>query len=192
MSDYDDPFAGAPADEAQAPYEPPADTFNPPPADPEPEPTAPAKKAPAKKAAAKAAAPAPVVSVGADGKHVVTMKGGKDFDAPWYVVHASGLDELEELFNGEGGVRLAKLFERIQAASKHFAGLKVPSASGVGQARQAAPAAAQQAPGGEKRFCAHGEMQFKSDVSKAGKPYKGFFCTERDRNSQCKAQFLRD
>lgn len=53
-----------------------------------------------------------------------------------------------------------------------------------------APAAAQQAPGGEKRFCKHGEMVFKSGVSKAGNAYKLFSCTA-PRDQQCKAEYLK-
>jgi hypothetical protein len=46
------------------------------------------------------------------------------------------------------------------------------------------------APGGESRFCAHGEMQWKSGTSKTtNKPYAGWFCTSSDRNNQCKPEW---
>lgn len=55
----------------------------------------------------------------------------------------------------------------------------------------AAPQQANQAPGGEKRFCSHGEMVFKSGVAKAsGKPYQLFSCPA-PREQQCPAQFLK-
>lgn len=161
----EDPFANAPApDEAQAP------AFNPPPAE-EPAP-APAKKAPAKKAAT-----VTVTNNTPDGKHVVTLKGGSGFDAPWYVIHASGLDELEELFGQDAG-RLASLFERIQKAGSHFAGLGVFN-GGPPKAheRAAAPAAAQQPPANTP--AAPGpDWVYKSGITKsgpkAGQPWQGW------------------
>ena len=182
-----DPFADAPeADEAveeqieetEAPEEP-----------------TPAKKAPAKKAAPKKKEAItvdvkPNLVAGDDGKHVVTLKGGSGFDAPWYVIHASGLDELEQLFSEDAG-RLAALMERIQKAGAHFSGLGGSKPSGGSPQRGQAPQPAQEAPGGEERFCQHGKMTFRSGVSKkTGKPYEMFACSERDRDAQCKPQFL--
>lgn len=42
----------------------------------------------------------------------------------------------------------------------------------------------------EGRSCAHGPMKYKEGVSKAGKPYKGYFCNAPYGQEQCKAQFL--
>ncbi|ASR77151.1 ribonucleoside reductase class II [Mycobacterium phage MyraDee] len=185
-----DPFASAPAAPAPAPVQDEAQQQpvqqsspwdNPPP-----------------EAAKPAPAPRPIVAGGGDGKVVLTFKGGTGFDAPWIVVHASDLDEAAS-YVGENAAKFMELMTRVQNAGKHFAGMgggSAPANNGGGGQQQRAPQngqppQSQQAPNGEKRFCAHGEMRFKSDVSKAGKPYKGFFCTERDRNSQCEAQFLR-
>lgn len=131
--------------------------------------------------------------VGADGKVVLTFKGGSGFDAPWVVVHADGIQEAHEFVSGDNASLLAQVMERVQSAAKHFAGMAPASpnagSAGGGNRGGGAPAAAQSAPGGETRHCAHGEMVFKSGVSKAGKPYKLFSCTA-PRDQQCKAQFL--
>lgn len=132
-------------------------------------------------------APKPVVAASDEGKVVLTFKGGRDFDAPWIVIHATSLEDAYEQLTVKGEL-LGKVMERTHSAGRHFSGSKPAPAPLVYQA-QAAPQAAQSAPGGENRFCEHGEMVFKSGVSKAGKPYKLFSCTA-PRESQCKAQFL--
>ena len=163
-----DPFANAPADEAQAPTTP-----------------EPAKKAAPKKAPVTVDVKPNIVPAG---EVVVTLKGGSGFDAPWIVIHAASVEDAEAQLDAN----LAKLMEKTQKASSHFAGLGVFNGGPpTRQERQPAPAEAQGAPGGETRACRHGEMRFKSGISKAGKPYQAFFCTSGDRNDECKAQFLR-
>lgn len=175
-----DPFADAP-DEAQT------DTPT-----AEEAPVTETKTAPKKSTAKKPAAAAVVPS---EGKVVLTFKGGTGFDAPWIVIHAEDLHDAYDQVNGENAKLLADLMTKTQAAGQHFAGMAPKGSSGGGQSQgggggRQAPQGAQEAPNGEERFCAHGKMQFKSGVSKAGKAYKGFFCSSRDRNDQCKAQFL--
>ena len=156
---YEDPFGSAPTDdEAQT-------------------------SAPEAPVAAK-----PAVVEQADGKVVLTFKGGRDFDAPWIVIHANSLEDAYEQVTVKGEL-LGKLMERTKNAGAHFAGKPPAAPQGGSEPTRQAPAGAQQAPGGETRFCEHGEMVFKSGVSKAGKPYKLFSCTA-PRESQCKAQFL--
>lgn len=176
-----DPFASAP-DEAQPATETAAvpSPFDNPPAE------AP-KEAPITTTTKTQAAPT------GEGKVVLTFKGGTGFDAPWIVIHAEDLQDAFDQVNGENASLLAKTMEKVQSAGKHFASLGggggQQSGGGNGGGGQQRPQY-QEAPNGEKRFCSHGEMSFKSGVSKAGKPYKGFFCPSRDRNDQCKAQFL--
>ena len=123
-----------------------------------------------------------------DGKVVLTFKGGRDFDAPWIVIHANGLQEAHDFVVGDNASLLATVMDRVKVASQHFAGK--PAAAPAAAPQRQAPQAATEAPGGEKRFCEHGEMVFKSGVAKAtGKPYKLFSCTA-PREQQCKAQFL--
>lgn len=178
-----DPFATAP-DEAQSevqPTEPATEEA------PKPEP----KKGVAKKAPAKKAAP---VEGDPDGI-TLTFKGGSGFDAPWIVIHASDLDGAEDYFTDENKARLASLMKNVQSAGEYFVS-QAPagkSQGGGGQAQgggQRQPQ--QQAPNGETKYCKHGEMQFKTGVSKAGKAWKGFFCpTPKGTPDQCDAQFIR-
>lgn len=120
---------------------------------------------------------------------VLTFKGGTGFDAPWIVIHAADLQDAHDQVSGDNATLLAQVMERTQSASKHFASMGSPAQNSAPRGGGGAPAAAQSAPGGESRQCAHGDMVFKSGVSKAGKPYKLFSCTA-PREQQCKAQFL--
>ena len=133
----------------------------------------------------------PVRPAESDGKVVLTFKGGRDYDAPWIVIHANGLQEAHDFVVGDNASLLAVVMERVKTASSHFAGKPANAEQAQAPAPGYAPQAATEAPGGEKRFCNHGEMVFKSGVAKAtGKPYSLFSCTA-PRESQCKAQFLK-
>lgn len=164
---YEDPFNQAPpADQPVSSEGPPTSEGNPP-----------------------ALAPRPVTASG-EGKLVVTLKGGRDFDAPWIVIHAADAADATSQLNSE----LMELMGRVQNAAKHFAGSAPTSpntAAPAAQQQSRAPQGATQAPNGETRTCAHGPMVFKSGISKAGNAYKLFSCTA-PRESQCKAQYLRD
>lgn len=163
---FEDPFDSVPLD-SDAPLEEPA----------------PAVKA-------KAAKAKPAVGVESDGKVVLTFKGGRDFDAPWVVIHANGLQEAHDFVVGENASLLAVVMERVQVAAKHFAGSGKPAVAAQAEPSTAAPQQAVSAPGGQTRQCAHGEMVFRSGVAKGtGKPYSLFSCTA-PREHQCKAQFL--
>ncbi|AOZ61287.1 hypothetical protein SEA_DARTHPHADER_47 [Mycobacterium phage DarthPhader] len=146
-------------------------------------------------AAAQVTASKPVVVAPAEGKVTTTFKGGRDFDAPWIVIHSSTVEEAIETVRDTD--KLKELFQLTQSGAKFFAGLgggSAPAQQGGGQAapqqQSRAPQGATQAPNGETRTCAHGPMVFKSGVSKAGNAYKLFSCTA-PRNEQCKAEYLR-
>ncbi|ALA48152.1 ribonucleoside reductase class II [Mycobacterium phage Phlei] len=135
----------------------------------------------------------PVV-IQSEGKVVVTLKGGAGYDAPWIVVHADSVDDAYHQVNSN---MMLELMRVTQLAGADFAGkapTKPAAQQGVVQPQQSrAPQAAQQAPGGEKRYCQHGEMKFISGFSKKnGKPYKMFACPVEDRNQQCDPQWLRN
>jgi hypothetical protein len=103
---------------------------------------------------------------------VVTLKGGAGFDAPWIVIHAADIPAAYEQFTGDHGALLADLMVKVKAAAQHFSG----SGGGAAPAAQAAkqpPAGAPDCPPG---------WQFRSGVSKAGKPYKGFFPPRGDES----------
>ena len=187
MSDAFDPFASAPAaDEAQntpAPATEPS-PFDAPPADvPTPQ-EAPISTAPVAR---------PVAT--ADGKVVLTFKGGLGFDAPWIVIHAADLQDAADQVSGSNASLLADTMAKVQSAGAHFASLapNKPAATAPAGGGGRAPQQAQQAPGGQSKTCAHGEMQFRSGVSaKTGKAWKAFFCpTPKGTPGQCDAEFIR-
>ncbi len=199
MAVTDDPFASAPEpDEAQA-----EETYYHDEPDPEEAPTPP-KKTPAKKAPAKAAAKAPAAAVvnSSEGKVVLTFKGGGGYDAPWIVIHATDMDDALDQVSGENAAKLATVMERVSKAGQHFSDMAPKKANtgggsgggggNSGGGRSNAPQAAQEAPNGEERFCAHGKMQYKTGVGKNnGKPWKAFMCGSGDRNDQCDPQWVR-
>lgn len=135
-------------------------------------------------------APAPAAVAAAPDKVTVTLKGGSGFEAPWIVHHASSIAEAEQMVRDSG-----PLMKLAQDAATHFTGLE-PAKSAPATPRNASTAAKpayQQAPGGEGRQCPHGEMVFKSGVSKKdGKPWSAFMCpAPAGTPDQCEKQWLR-
>jgi hypothetical protein len=146
-----DPFDGIADDVTEVPFEEPSALAGP-------------KKVAAKKAAPKA-------DPDSEGKLTVTLKGGAGFDAPWIVVHAAGVDDALELFQGDA-TKLASLMDRVQAAGKHFTGLAPAKPAGGGSggapARPGAeaPAGTPEAPGPD--------WTYKTGVGKTGKTWKAW------------------
>lgn len=170
---YEDPWASAPADtqadEAQ---------------------NAPASAPATVTTAAAAAVDSVSVQHSTDGVSA-TFKFAGAYSDPWVVVKgADPADVYAKISTPE----FKALMDRVQQIAGVYAGSAAKPAGnagggGGGQQRQAAPKQAQEAPNGEKRFCEHGEMEFKSGVSKAGNAYQLFSCTA-PRDQQCKAQYL--
>lgn len=111
------------------------------------------------------AAPAPVVLGSGEGKVVLTFKRGANFSDPWVVVHADSLDEALK-FVTEDGAKLADLFTRVSRAANTFHGEGGSSPAPV--QRQAAPAAAMDAPAGAPASPGPG-WQYKTGITKSGK-----------------------
>lgn len=125
-----------------------------------------------------------------EGKIVSTYKEGAGFDSSWTVVHAASVDDWFAIHEHP---RFKEMIDRQKKIAAYMRGGAAPSAGNPPQQRAAGstPQQAAEAPGGEKRFCEHGEMQFKTGVAKStGKPYSLFSCTA-PREQQCKAQFLK-
>jgi len=125
---------------------------------------------------------------GGEGKIVSTYKEGAGYDASWTVVHANSVDDWFAIHEDPR-------FPELLAKQKKVAAYFRVKPEGAPQSSQPSaggtPQQASEAPGGEKRHCAHGEMVFKTGVAKAtGKPYSLFSCTA-PREQQCKAQFLK-
>ncbi|QXO13328.1 hypothetical protein SEA_TROOPER_51 [Mycobacterium phage Trooper] len=162
------------------------------PAQPEPQPEPEPVQAPVTTTATAAAVDSVSVQHSTDGVSA-TFKFAGAYSDPWVVVKGSDpADVLSKVNTAE----FKALMDKVQQIAGVYAGSGAKPAGNAGGGAQAqqsrAPQAAQEAPGGEKRFCAHGEMEFKSGVSKkTGKPYKLFSCTA-PRDQQCEAQFLND
>lgn len=126
-----------------------------------------------------------------EGKITLTFKGAGGYGDRWVVVHVAnaveGLETIKDPAFKELLDYSRKIAEYDGASSKPAA---APTQQG-GAPRGGTPQQAGEAPGGEKRFCEHGEMVFKTGVAKStGKPYSLFSCTA-PREQQCKAQFLK-
>ena len=121
-------------------------------------------------------------------EYSVTLKGGRDFDAAWVVMRGTKEQLLEE-FDEE----LQELLKQAAKYGKAFAALGAEgrgTGTGGGAAKRTGGAATQSrpAPGpkdhpnGKKEFCQHGEMQYKSGVTKtgknAGKTWHAFDCPD--------------
>lgn len=139
---------------------------------------------------------AKVVTVGSEGKIVSTFKGGRDYDAPWVVVHADSVTESLSVINDKD---FAELLTRVQAAAQYFAG-QAPasptapaqnSSQNGSQARtQGKPAAATEGPWGVQT-CPHGTMTFRSGMGDNG-VWQGYFCpAPRNSSDKCKTKYVR-
>ncbi|AOT24968.1 hypothetical protein PBI_KALPINE_48 [Mycobacterium phage Kalpine] len=168
---YEDPWSTAPAQP-----------------EPTPAPAAAPVQAPVATTATAAAVDSVSVQHSTDGVSA-TFKFAGQYSDPWVVVKgADPSDVLAKIDTPE----FKALMDKVQFIAGHYAGSAAKPAGngGGGQQQSRAPQPAQEAPGGEKRYCSHGEMQFKSGVSKkTGNPYKMFVCTA-PRDQQCDAQFL--
>jgi hypothetical protein len=124
--------------------------------------------------AAQAVDPSKAPAPPSEGKVVVTLKGGRDFDAPWIVIHAADVADANAQLNSD----LAALMGRVQNAAATFRGAAGPSASPAAATpqRQApqgateAPSWAGQAPDGYK---------YATGV-KNGRTWHAWFPIERD------------
>ncbi|AHG24271.1 ribonucleoside reductase class II [Mycobacterium phage Benvolio] len=166
---YDDPWSSAPAQQS--------------------EPAPPAQAAaPVATTATTAAVDSVSVQHSTDGVSA-TFKFAGAYSDPWVVVKGSDpADVLAKLDKPEFKALMDKV--KLIASVYAPADAKPAGNAGGGAQQSRAPQAAQEAPNGEKRYCSHGEMQFKSGVSKkTGNPYKMFVCTA-PRDQQCDAQFL--
>lgn len=129
-----------------------------------------------------------VVEIGDSGEISVTTKGtGRQSDR-WVVLRGTP-NEVDAILDSPVYKRV---LDKSWAASEYDSRRAgVVPAQPTPPAGSAAPQQAGEAPGGEKRYCSHGEMVFKSGVAKStGKPYRLFSCTA-PRDQQCPAQFLK-
>ncbi|QGJ87941.1 hypothetical protein SEA_KILLIGREW_47 [Mycobacterium phage Killigrew] len=80
-----------------------------------------------------------------EGKIVTTLKGGRDFDAPWIVIHASSVEESDALLDA----KFKDYMDKVKKVAAAFAGgsaAPAPAQSSGGGYRRQAPQSAQEAP----------------------------------------------
>lgn len=139
-----------------------------------------------------------VRNVSAESKIVVTIKGGRDFDEPWVVIHADDLDDA--LAQTTEKAKLGDLMKAAQEVSKAFrdfrpteAPITAPATSqGGSQPRsQGRPPAAGDGPLG-KQYCNHGEKKFWSKFDDAkNEMVQIYFCpAPKGAADKCKNQYV--
>ena len=127
-------------------------------------------------------------------KLTVTLKGGAGYDAPWIVIYA---DDAADALTQLRDPNIVELMDVVKKAGAHFSGGEATKAASqkppaqTAQLRPGQPQGSTQPSNGENRYCSHGEMTYREGVSKAGKPYRAFFCPSRDRNDQCAPQWVK-
>lgn len=105
-----------------------------------------------------------------EGKVVVTLKGGKGYEAPWIVIRADSIEDAHEQVSNEA---LAGLMKQTKKVAEFFnGGANTQAANGP----KGQPRAATQAPGGQQPPEGY---EFRSGVSKSGKPWKAFMPIDR-------------
>ncbi|AVJ51401.1 hypothetical protein SEA_CIAO_47 [Mycobacterium phage Ciao] len=83
-----------------------------------------------------------------EGKIVTTLKGGRDFDAPWIVIHASSVEESDALLDA----KFKDYMDKVKKVAAAFAGGSAAAPSAPAPSRPAvsgsrpAPAGAKEAP----------------------------------------------
>ncbi len=131
-------------------------------------------------------------SQGEDGvEFSLTLKGRGTHQNRWVVVRFPDAETGLRVIKDPAFKELMDYSRKIEEYDAGSYGAAAPPPQNTPPNPAYAPQQSQEAPGGEKRFCSHGEMVFKTGVAKnTGKPYSLFSCTA-PRESQCKAQFLK-
>ena len=100
-----------------------------------------------------------------------------------YAANAAELSQLlEEL---EGAAAQVAALEGVLGAVTAAAPISAPPS----QQPKGTPVAQPGNGAGAAPSCQHGPRVFREGVSKAGKPYKAWFCSNQDRNDQCKPEW---
>ena len=108
-----------------------------------------------------------------EGKVVVTLKGGKGYEAPWIVIHADSIEDANIQVNNSN---LADLIEQTKKVSNFFNGGASTQATNGPKGQ---PQGATQAPGGATP--PEGYV-FRSGVGKNGRPWQAFMPEDRNSN----------
>lgn len=127
-----------------------------------------------------------VAAVETDQNYVtVILKGGTGYGAPSISIRGANVADALEQVQAYAN-ELKELVDRVTAVSKYFSvAVDGNNPSGRGGAKggpAGQPAASKEAPGGEKRYCEHGQREYKTGVTKtgknAGKTWEAFDCKD--------------
>src|SRR5690606_6077251 len=131
-----------------------------------------------------------------DGSVSATFKGTGEYTSSWYVVKTPSFERLAEMLEYEASVKRSQKHAHVdaridkQAGHPHSNAVPEPQTKSSGNQKKQGgkpgePEGATKAPNGRTETCDHGEMIYRSGMGKSGKPWKAFFCPEKDRNAQC-------
>ncbi|GGU45652.1 hypothetical protein [Lentzea flava] len=141
-----------------------------------------------------------------NGSVSATFKGNGEYSSAWYVFRAPSVDVLADMLEGVGDIKrlvtagalVDQFIKQKEPAGKARTGSpnnnggqrpNNNSSGGSNQQRRGRPQAATEAPNGEKRYCDHGEMRWRSGISQAGNTYAGWYCTAQNRDQQCRPEY---
>jgi hypothetical protein len=137
-----------------------------------------------------------------NGSVSATFKGNGEYSSAWYVFRAPSVDGLADMLEDVGDIKrlvaagsavdqFIKQKEPVKTrpANTNNGGQRGGSSGTNSQQRRGRPPGATEAPNGEKRFCDHGEMRWRSGISQAGNTYAGWYCTAQNRDQQCKPEY---
>lgn len=121
---------------------------------------------------------------------------GSGYGHPGLTVRAENIEELNAIladFSETGQDEVSKLDNLLSGVETIKAAVLLKFPQEEKPARQAStvthPQAQTTAP--DAPSCTHGVMKWKEGTSKAGNPYKGWFCGAPFGQTQCKAQFVK-
>lgn len=123
---------------------------------------------------------------------------GSGYGNPGLTIRAETADELLGTFNdlsaviGDPDEERSKLNDILDGVATINAGIQLKGLGVAKEERKAQPVTHPQAQANPEsaKTCVHGAMAWKEGTSKAGKAYKGWFCTAPYGQQQCKAQFV--
>lgn len=131
----------------------------------------------------------------AEGKIVVTLKGGAGYEAPWITVGGDSVDEIKAQLDDLAAsvviadtVYLAELFRGAKVAGP----LTVPTTPATATTQAVSSAAAVVTSNGAATTCAHGQRVRRQGTSARG-AWTAWFCPQpKGAPDQCKAEFEED
>lgn len=128
------------------------------------------------------------------GEIVQTVKFGNEYGAPWLVTHGPTAGAVNTIVDTPDYRTLVDTtVKAARFAQGAWSGTTLAKATATSDGNTATKSQPDRtlAPNGEKKYCIHGERTYREGVSKAGKPYKAFFCGSGDKDDQCSPEWAK-